>query len=179
MPLSSMMPVDSLADCGMRSREKTAAPDECGRCGMGGAPRLPPAAVQMRRAVVEHELEHRTRAFAETLHAGRDDGAAHRGGLLEFQIADGEKFPAILVAARFVQQQVLDGKNLQPREQARTLLAHAPDRSHGRGERRNCIFRRRHRRTIQIAELNLNHRDFQAVDGMEVEPGKNHFSSTR
>ena len=94
--------------------------------------------MQSRRAVVEYALEHRTRAFAKALHARGDDFSAHRGGLAEFHIANGDKLPPIFVAPWRVQQEITDGVQFDPREQTRALRADA-NRRERQGERK---FRR-------------------------------------
>ena len=66
--------------------------------------RLPPAQMEMRRAVIQHALEQTARSFAKSFFPSGNDLATHRHRFTDLQIADGEKLSAIFVTTRFVQQ---------------------------------------------------------------------------
>ena len=92
---------------------------------------VPPAAMQPRRAVVENELEDGLGALGKIIHALRDDLAARGRGHAELQILDREKMAAVLVAARTVEEEIVDGENFQPRQLRRAFGADAGQSGHG------------------------------------------------
>ncbi len=68
---------------------------------------VPPAAVQATGAVFEDELVNRARFPLIGFHSGGDDAPAGRGGFAELELANLEEMPAVLVAARRVQQKII------------------------------------------------------------------------
>lgn len=111
--------------------------------------------MEMCRAVIQDALEHTAGTPTEGLAPGGDDFAAHGRGFTKLQFTDGEKFSAIFVAARFVEQQIFDRENLQSGEEAGAFFADTPDFGHGRGEGSN-IGIRRHGRTIRTGTDGFN-----------------------
>ena len=90
---------------------------------------VPPAAMQPRRAVVENDFKNGFAAAAKTFEAERDDRAARRGRFVLRQFGDFAEMPAVFVTPRPVQQQILDGENVQPRQLRRAFRADAPERT--------------------------------------------------
>jgi hypothetical protein len=84
--------------------------------------------VQPRRAVVEYEFENRLLSAAEMFCSEGDNSAARGGWLGQLQPGDGPEFPAILVAPRPVEQQILDRENSQSGKLRRALGPDSPQR---------------------------------------------------
>ena len=119
---------------------------------------VPPAAMQPSRPIVEDDFKNGFAAAAKTPEAGRDDRAARRGGFVLRQFGNFMEVPAVFVTPGPVQQQILDGVNVEARELRRAFAANAPQRGHRSSQRRRCFapagrrlerrdfgFRRRHR----------------------------------
>src|SRR5262249_14364858 len=101
---------------------------------------IPPTAMQVRGAVVEHELEDGFGAVAEPFDSERDDLAACKGRLAELQVGDSAKLSPILVAAWPLQEQVLDGPNSQPFQLFCPFRADPAQGSNRPGARRDGLF---------------------------------------
>ena len=114
--------------------------------------------MQPRRAVIENEFKDGFAAAAKPLEAQRDNRAARRGGFVLGQFGNFAEVPAVFVTPWPVQQQILDGVNIEPRKLRRAFRADAPQRGHRSSQRRRCFapagrrlerrnfgFRRRHR----------------------------------
>ena len=85
-------------------------------------------------AVVEDQFVDGLGVLLEPLDAVGDDFAARGGRLVELQAGDGQEVPAVLVAARPVQQEVFDGENLQPGQLRGAFRADARQGGHWPGE---------------------------------------------
>ena len=87
------------------------------------------------QAIVQHELEHRTRPAPKPFYTRHHDPAEDGRALPQFQFADGNKLPPVLIAPGRVQQQVADRMDAESREHLRPLYANAMDDAHRRQQR--------------------------------------------
>ena len=85
--------------------------------------------MQPRRAVVEDDFKNRFAAAAKPFEAQRDNCAAHRGGFLLCEFDNFAEMPAVLVTPRPVQEQILDGADIEPCKLRRAFAADAPQRN--------------------------------------------------
>ena len=75
---------------------------------------VPPPAMQPASAVFEDKLKNRFGALPVGLEALSDDASASRGRSPHFELADAQEMPAVFVAPRPMQQQLLDGEQSEP-----------------------------------------------------------------
>ena len=87
------------------------------------------------RAVVENDFKNGFAAAAKTPETQRDNRAARRGRFVLRQFGDFAEMPAVFVTPRPVQQQILDGVDVEARQLRRAFRTNTPKRSDGPSQR--------------------------------------------
>ena len=98
--------------------------------------------MQPRGPVIENQLEDGLGVLLVPFDAEGDDGAPRGHGLAELQLGNRQQMAAVLVAPWPMQQQVLDGANLQPGQLRRPFRADAVQGRHRSGQGRGLLIGR-------------------------------------
>ena len=133
---------------------------------------VPPAAVEPGGAVIENDFEDGFLAAPEFFEAQGDDFTASGAGFIEGEFGNGAEMAAVLVAAGRVQEEVTDGKELEPGELLGAFAADAPEGIHRCRERRQGgrggrFSGRRHPGTIAVMFCGFNGKRIGKVQGSD------------